>query len=217
VLATAALHVSFAALTTAVDSARRDSQMCRYGELIRHLPRLLAELNAACRSLDGDARRRVSALSADAYHVAAAPHPAMRPEPHLIGAWRPADAAAGGILRSHAPASAGHRHQGRPADTRPLAAKPDRAVHPRHQGAQQARRRPHVRSSLGLTSRRAEPRRRNPQARPSDHGESQLQPKLQPRDSHRTLTRPKPGRIVPGQTHISNVGRVGIEPTTGGL
>ena len=60
-----------AALTTAVDSARRDYQMCRYAELIRHLPHLLAELKAAGRSLDGDARRRVSALSADAYHVTA--------------------------------------------------------------------------------------------------------------------------------------------------
>src|SRR5258707_9371950 len=34
----------------------------------------------------------------DLLHPAAAPHPAMRPEPLLIGAWRPADPAAGGIL-----------------------------------------------------------------------------------------------------------------------
>lgn len=60
-----------AALTAAVNSARRGYQMCQYGELIKHLPPLLAELNAASQSLDGDARRRASALSADAYHVTA--------------------------------------------------------------------------------------------------------------------------------------------------
>ena len=60
-----------AALTTAMDSARRDYQMCRYAELARHLPLLLAELNAASSAMDGDARRRVPGLSADACHVAA--------------------------------------------------------------------------------------------------------------------------------------------------
>src|SRR5258706_3058026 len=34
----------------------------------------------------------------DLLHPAAAPHPAIRPEPLLIGPWRPADPVAGGIL-----------------------------------------------------------------------------------------------------------------------
>lgn len=60
-----------AELTAAVNNTRRQYQACRYSELISHLPRLLALLQAACLSLDGEARSRAFGLSADAHHVAA--------------------------------------------------------------------------------------------------------------------------------------------------
>jgi Helix-turn-helix domain len=60
-----------AALTAAVDSARREYQACHYSGLIKHLPGLLARLHTACTTLDGEARLRSYALSADAHHVAA--------------------------------------------------------------------------------------------------------------------------------------------------
>lgn len=58
-------------LTAAVDSARQHYQDCRYSELTRTLPALLARLHAACLTLNGDAQSRAFALSADAHHVAA--------------------------------------------------------------------------------------------------------------------------------------------------
>lgn len=58
-------------LAAAVNDARRDYQACRYSELTRNLPRLLARLHAACLSLSGDEQRQAFALSADAHHVAA--------------------------------------------------------------------------------------------------------------------------------------------------
>ena len=60
-----------AALAAAVNQARRHYQACRYSELIGYLPRLLVRLDAACVCLDGEARSRAFAGSADAYHVAA--------------------------------------------------------------------------------------------------------------------------------------------------
>ncbi|HEV2377664.1 MAG TPA: helix-turn-helix domain-containing protein [Streptosporangiaceae bacterium] len=60
-----------AALEVAVNRAREQYQACRYSELIRHLPDLLARLGAACDALDGEAQCRACALSADAHHVAA--------------------------------------------------------------------------------------------------------------------------------------------------
>ena len=60
-----------AALTLIVTRARKHYQACRYSELITRLPRLLAQLNAACGSLDGDDKLRAHALTADAYHLAA--------------------------------------------------------------------------------------------------------------------------------------------------
>ena len=59
------------ALTHSVTRARTDYQGCRYAELASRLPRLLSQLDSACRYLSGDNRRRACALSADAYHVAA--------------------------------------------------------------------------------------------------------------------------------------------------
>lgn len=59
------------ALTLSVTRARTHYQACRYAELITRLPRLLAQLDAACGSLDGDGKLRAYALSADAYHLAA--------------------------------------------------------------------------------------------------------------------------------------------------
>jgi len=59
------------ALTAAVDNARRQYQACRYTDLTRHLPALLARLHAACLALTGGAQSRAFALSADAHHVAA--------------------------------------------------------------------------------------------------------------------------------------------------
>ena len=60
-----------AALTAAVNDTRRQYQACRYSELIKSLPGLLAELHAACLTLDGEARLQAYSLSADAHHVAA--------------------------------------------------------------------------------------------------------------------------------------------------
>jgi len=59
------------ALTTAVNSTRRQYQACRYSELINSLPGLLAQLHAACRTFDGEARLQAYSLSADAHHVTA--------------------------------------------------------------------------------------------------------------------------------------------------
>lgn len=60
-----------ATLTAAVNNARRQYQACHYSELIKYLPGLLAQLHGACLTLDGEARLRTYALSADAHHVAA--------------------------------------------------------------------------------------------------------------------------------------------------
>jgi transcriptional regulator with XRE-family HTH domain len=60
-----------APLADAVVRARRDYQGCRYSTLVGYLPALLTRLNAACTALDGEARLRAYALSADAHHVAA--------------------------------------------------------------------------------------------------------------------------------------------------
>jgi len=60
-----------AALTLSVTRARTHYQACRYAELITRLPRLLAQLEAACSALDGDGRLRAYALAAGAYHLAA--------------------------------------------------------------------------------------------------------------------------------------------------
>lgn len=59
------------AALSAAARARRQYQACRYSELIAQLPRLLARLQAACLSLEGEDRSRAFALSADTYHVAA--------------------------------------------------------------------------------------------------------------------------------------------------
>jgi hypothetical protein len=59
------------ALAKAVANAKRAYQSCQYTEVMSHLPALLPALQAACDNLDGDARLRAYALSADAYHVAA--------------------------------------------------------------------------------------------------------------------------------------------------
>ena len=58
-------------LMLAVSRARRQYQACQYDELIRALPGLLAQLDAACLTFDGDPRLRACALAADAYHVTA--------------------------------------------------------------------------------------------------------------------------------------------------
>jgi hypothetical protein len=58
-------------LTNAVAKAKRAYQSCQYTDVISQLPTLLPALQAACDDLDGDARLRAYALSADAYHVAA--------------------------------------------------------------------------------------------------------------------------------------------------
>jgi len=58
-------------LATSVARARKDYQACRYAELINRLPRLLSQLDTACRCLTGDDKLRACALSADAYHVTA--------------------------------------------------------------------------------------------------------------------------------------------------
>jgi transcriptional regulator with XRE-family HTH domain len=59
------------ALAAEVNNARRQYQACRYSELSRQLPSLLARLYSACAALTGDAQGKAFALSADAHHVAA--------------------------------------------------------------------------------------------------------------------------------------------------
>jgi tetratricopeptide (TPR) repeat protein len=58
-------------LAKAVTDAKIAYQACRYSEVVDRLPRLLPDLQAACESLDGEARLRAHGLAADAYHVAA--------------------------------------------------------------------------------------------------------------------------------------------------
>ena len=58
-------------LTAAAANARRQYQACRYSELTKNLPDLLARLDAACLALDGEDQLRAYAMSADAHHVAA--------------------------------------------------------------------------------------------------------------------------------------------------
>jgi hypothetical protein len=58
-------------LALGVARARKDYQACQYAELVSRLPRLLSQLDSACRYFSGDDKLRACALSADAYHVAA--------------------------------------------------------------------------------------------------------------------------------------------------
>lgn len=67
----AAAAPDIVSLAAAVKRARRDYQACRYSDLLKYLPSLLARLHDATQALEGDARLRVYALSADAHHVAA--------------------------------------------------------------------------------------------------------------------------------------------------
>jgi hypothetical protein len=62
---------SLPALTRAVATAKQAYQACSYSEAMSQLPALLPDLQAACDSLDGDARLRAYGLSTDAYHVTA--------------------------------------------------------------------------------------------------------------------------------------------------
>ena len=64
------VHVAAGAGTRS-RAARKDYQACRYAELVSRLPRLLSQLDTACRRLTGDDQLRACALSADAYHVTA--------------------------------------------------------------------------------------------------------------------------------------------------
>lgn len=54
-----------------VAAARRGYQACRYAEVIRELPGLLARLAGTAAALDGDERLRAYVLAAEAHHVAA--------------------------------------------------------------------------------------------------------------------------------------------------
>jgi hypothetical protein len=59
------------ALAAEVDDMRREYQGCRYSELARQLPGLLARLDSARAMLAGGAQGKACELAADAYHVAA--------------------------------------------------------------------------------------------------------------------------------------------------
>jgi transcriptional regulator with XRE-family HTH domain len=59
------------ALNTAVATAKRSYQSCRYTEVIKTLPALLSQVQAACSAQAGDDRLKAHALSAEAHHVAA--------------------------------------------------------------------------------------------------------------------------------------------------
>jgi len=58
-------------LAASVDAARVSYQDCRYGQLAGLLSGLIADLNASCAVLGGEARDRAHVLNADAHHVAA--------------------------------------------------------------------------------------------------------------------------------------------------
>jgi transcriptional regulator with XRE-family HTH domain len=60
-----------AALDGQVAAAKRGYQACRYADVVRWMPGLLARLGGAATALDGDGRLRAHALSAEAHHVAA--------------------------------------------------------------------------------------------------------------------------------------------------
>jgi hypothetical protein len=59
------------ALAAEVEDVRREYQGCRYSELARQLPSLLARLDSACEAPAGGSRGKARELAADAYHVAA--------------------------------------------------------------------------------------------------------------------------------------------------
>ncbi|WP_158088561.1 helix-turn-helix domain-containing protein [Thermoactinospora rubra] len=60
-----------APLARAVAAAKQSYQACRYGDVVSMLPSLLRSLRVACTVLEGDARLKAHALTAEAYHVAA--------------------------------------------------------------------------------------------------------------------------------------------------
>ncbi|MBB4934321.1 transcriptional regulator with XRE-family HTH domain [Lipingzhangella halophila] len=59
------------ALARAVGAAKSGYQACRYETVAQQLPGLLNRLDVATRQIEGDDSRRVFALKAEAYHVAA--------------------------------------------------------------------------------------------------------------------------------------------------
>jgi hypothetical protein len=65
------LTADLPSLAKAVADSKRAYQACWYSQVMTGLPVLLPNLQAACESLDGDARLRAHSLAADAYHVAA--------------------------------------------------------------------------------------------------------------------------------------------------
>lgn len=91
-------------LTKAVAAAKRTYQACRYSEAMSQLPTLLPDLQAACDSLDGDARLRAYALSADAYHVAASV--LLKLDDHGL-AWLAADRSMRAAVLSEDPLAVG--------------------------------------------------------------------------------------------------------------
>jgi hypothetical protein len=58
-------------LAAAVARAKRDYQACRYTTAAKSLPALISRSQAACATLDGQARLQAFTLSAEAHHVAA--------------------------------------------------------------------------------------------------------------------------------------------------
>ena len=58
-------------LAAAVARAKRDYQACRYTTVAKSLPALISRSQAACATLDGQARLQAFTLSAEAHHVAA--------------------------------------------------------------------------------------------------------------------------------------------------
>ncbi|MFI7643167.1 helix-turn-helix domain-containing protein [Nonomuraea sp. NPDC049400] len=59
------------ALATAVTTAKRNYQACRYAQVTAKLPALLSKLRAASTTLHGDDQLRAHMLCAEAYHVTA--------------------------------------------------------------------------------------------------------------------------------------------------
>jgi transcriptional regulator with XRE-family HTH domain len=59
------------ALSTAVVSAKRDYQACRYSQVANGLTRLLTGVQTACTVVTGERQSQVHTLSAEAHHVAA--------------------------------------------------------------------------------------------------------------------------------------------------
>jgi Helix-turn-helix domain len=99
-----AAPANIAELSRAVATAKRAYQSCQYAEAMAQLPTLLPALQAACDTLDGNAKLRAYALLADAYHVTSSV--LLKLDDHGL-AWLAADRSMGAATLSQEPLAVG--------------------------------------------------------------------------------------------------------------